>query len=126
MSSLKPTLNQADISLLKKTFASDLQNLEHSFKSVGAELEEVKTSVKINTLRLHTLERDLKTANFRLAGLEKQIAQVDKRLGKVERYTKKLYENINMIIDHFDVETLDHKKRLERVETHLQLPPLAD
>jgi len=127
MPSPKPTLNQADLNLLKKTFPTkdDFQNLEHSLKSVSAELEEVKASVKINSLCLRTLERDLKTANFRLGDLEKQFSQIAKRLMKIEHYTKKLYKNINMVIDHFNVETLDHKRRLERLEHHLQLSSLG-
>lgn len=128
MSPQKPILHQVDIDLLKKTFAtkddlkvlkSDIRNLDSRFTSVGSD-------INIMDLRLRGIEKPTKATNLRLLAVEDSIKTIEKILKTVAKNINKINKNINMIIDHFDIETIDHKKRLERIETHLHLSSLAD
>lgn len=100
MAKQKPFLNQADISLLKKAFATK------------------------EDLKAFTTKKDLEAFATK-EDLDKSLAPLRKRLKSVEKDIKKIREDINMVIGFFDREYLNLKARVERIENFLKIPPLS-
>ncbi len=79
----KPFLNQADISLLKKTFA---------------------TKKDLNSF----VTKDY---------LNKKLKPINKKLNKIDK-------TLSTTIRFFDDKVVRNSKRIDRIEDHLELPPL--
>ncbi|MBU1323376.1 hypothetical protein KKE48_04635 [Patescibacteria group bacterium] len=65
------------------------------------------------------LKIDVKSLKTGVKGLEANITGLKKDV-------KKIRKNVDIIIDSFDRENLSSNRRISRIETHLQLKPLAD
>lgn len=61
------------------------------------------------------------TLDLRLPMIEKKIGLQDK---KTNRGFKSIDKKLNMIINYFDHQDIDTRKRLNRIEVHLALSPL--
>lgn len=101
MTNQKPTLNQADIDVLIKTFVTK-DDLVNATLTVSKQLEQV---------------------DIHLDQVDKRLEQVDKRLEQVDQRFDLLEANI---ADTLAIPLQNHETRLQRVEKNLDLPPLSD
>lgn len=70
---------------------------------------------------LRDLEHEVRSTN---ADLQENYQKLEKRLKKIERNIELIKKSQNEVIDFFDKEGNMIRKRLDRVEETLELPPL--
>ena len=102
MAKQKPSLNQADISLLKKSFAT-----KNDLKSFATK-KDVKGIVK-NELKSFATKNDLKN-----------------ELEPIKKDVKRIKKDVSVMLDVFYRKDIKLKKRVSRVEEHLDLPPIPE
>lgn len=113
MKKQKPTLNQADISLLKKTFATK--------DDLKREIDPLK-----NELKSFATKADLK--NFATKDDLKSFATKDDlkiEIDPIKRDLKKIHSDLTTIINSLDREYLTLSARVRRIEAFLKIPPLT-
>lgn len=98
MAKQRPSLNQADINLLKKTFAT-----KNDLKPLKSDVREIKDDLK----------------NFATKD------GLDTKLKPIKKDIKKIKKDINTIVSFFDSEYLELKARVERIENYLKISPLT-
>lgn len=79
----------------------------------------IHDSIKPVQIDVTGLKIDLKSLKRGIKGMETNITGLKKDV-------KKIRKNVDIIIDSFDRENLSLNRRVARIETHLQLKPLAD
>lgn len=57
--------------------------------------------------------------------IEKELAPIKKDITAIKKTIAKIQENLNTVIEVFDREHLGLKARVDRIENHLNLPPLT-
>jgi flagellar capping protein FliD len=79
---------------------------------------------KINPLetRMGSFEGKLSSRDTKVDSLDKRIDALTK---KMDRGFKSVDRKLNMIINYFDHQDIDVRKRLNRIELHLGLTPLS-
>lgn len=81
-----------------------------------ADLKEVKNAAKEGTRNILTAE---------LRPLRKDVSELKSDLKDVKKDILKMRKDIDIIISLFDSEYLNLRERIERIENHLQLPPIS-
>ena len=125
MAKQKPSLNQADINLLKKTFATkdDLKSFatKDDLKTFATkdDLKPIKDSLKTFATKddFQSIKNDLKSFATK--------DDLNKKLKPIEKNIKKIKDDINMVIGFFDREYMSLKARVKRIEEFLKIPPLT-
>ncbi|MDZ7586763.1 MAG: hypothetical protein U0946_03320 [Patescibacteria group bacterium] len=103
-------LTKTDLSKIKKVVRDEVVS-ESKNTNLG-----LRSEIKLSRMQI---QDDLVTLSDRVKNLEQQSRETGKDV-------KKIRKNIDIIIDSFDRENLSLNRRVARVETHLQLKPLAD
>lgn len=111
-SDTKPTLTTADIDLLRGIFATKDDLAQFATK------DDVKEIVKEETK--HFTTKDDLTQFATREYLDKTL---DNKLAPLKKDIKKIKHDQNTIISFFDNQTIGLKKRITRIENHLDLPP---
>ncbi|HUV46934.1 MAG TPA: hypothetical protein VMW29_02250 [Candidatus Bathyarchaeia archaeon] len=111
MAKQKPTLNQADFNLLKKTFSTK-DDLNNGLKPIKSDLK--------------TLKSDVKNIDIRLVSVEKDVKGIDTRLKSVEKDVKKIKKDTSYTADYLDKNMIKFDKRTKRLENHLHLPVIPE
>lgn len=82
---------------------------------------------KLN-LRLSPIEKRLDSLEMRMSSLEKRMDSLEKRIDSLERKVNRGFKSVDRkldtVIDYFDHQDIDLRKRVTRIETHLHLAPL--
>ncbi len=60
-----------------------------------------------------------------IAPLKVKIDKIETRLSSIEKEMKKIGKDIKVVVNFFDKTYLRLLKRIERIEEHLNLPPLS-
>lgn len=85
--------------------------------------------------RLTGIEKRLDSMEIKIGSLETRIGSLEVKMGLFERKMgsldkkmnqgfKSVDKKLNVIIDYFDHQDIDTRKRLNRIELHLGLAPL--
>ena len=89
---------------------------KQDLKEIKKVVNEAIVPVKIDTAGLKV--------NF--SGLKSSVSSLEKSMLGLKKDIKKVDKKVDLVIKAFDREYLDLQKRVQRVETHLQLKPIAD
>lgn len=103
-------LTKTDLSKIKKVVRDEVVS-ESKNTNLG-----LRSEIKLTRMQI---QDDLVTLADRVKNLEQQSRETGKEV-------KKIRKNVDIIIDSFDRENLSLNRRVGRIETHLQLKPLAD
>ena len=140
----KPNLNKTDIQLLKQTFATkeDLgiiidQKLEAKFEQklapINARLGNVEKAVtginqtvagiKQETNKIKGIELEIKAIEVetkKIPGIEQET----NKISGIKQDTKKIKKDTTDLLNFFDRDLMNLRKRTQRLESHLELPAL--
>lgn len=71
------------------------------------------------------LHQDISDTKKQVSNLKKDIDHATKNTVIIKATTQRIDENLKTTTNFFDKEYLDLKKRIRRIEDHLNLPPLT-
>ncbi|MFA6532583.1 MAG: hypothetical protein WCT22_01120 [Patescibacteria group bacterium] len=92
---------------------------QSDLQAIGKVIDDRLSSSEIKlTNKIDSLETKL---TKKIDSLDKRIHSLDK---KMDRGFKSVDRKLNLIINYFDLENIDVRKRLNRIELHLGLSPL--
>lgn len=89
---------------------------KQDFSQIKKIVEQSVNSIKVD---VSGLKKDVSGLKTDVSGLKKDMTDVKKDITKIRK-------DIDVIISVFDRDYLDLRRRIDRIETHLQLKPLAD
>lgn len=73
-------------------------------------------------------QSDLQAIGKIIGSLETKMGLFERKLGSLEKETNRGFKSVdkklNVIIDYFDHQDIDIRRRLNRIEVHLSLAPL--
>jgi len=90
-----------------------------------------KTLERVLSIHLKPITETLKLLEIKVNAIEKHLDRIEGRVDTIEKEQKKQGKNLNKIqktldlaIKIFNKEDIQLRKRVERIETHLELPRL--
>lgn len=95
-------LTKTDLSQIRKIVREETETESRSLK------EELQGEVKLARIEL-----------------QKDIRELTSRVKNIEILIDKIQKDIKSIVNFFDKESLQLRKRVERIEEHLNLPPTS-
>ncbi|HLC94486.1 MAG TPA: hypothetical protein VJH96_02885 [Patescibacteria group bacterium] len=104
-------LTSDDITAIKNLINEANQPLKQDINVLKQDVKTLKQNIDI-------LKSDVNT-------LKKDVAILKKDVRKMKRDIATINKKINTIIALFDRDYMHIRKRVDRIETHLNLPPLA-
>jgi predicted nucleic acid-binding Zn-ribbon protein len=72
------------------------------------------------------LKHDVSNLKQDMTGLKQGVSKLQKDISDVKKDVTKIRKDTDLILSFVDREYLDLRKRVDRIETHLHLPTLAD
>lgn len=90
--------------------------------------ERMEARLKPVNNRLGSIDVQLKKQDNRLGGVEKQLTEQGNRLGGVEKQVKttnsrlrRVAKDVSYIAKNFDMEIVSNRRRIQRIESHLDI-----
>ena len=100
--------------LTKSDLSKIGQVVTQTFKPVKQDIGTIKQDVS-------GLKKDVGVLKTDVAGLKKDMTGVKKDVSVLKKNTKKIKTTLDDFVDYFDKSYLDHEKRINYIENHLQL-----
>lgn len=90
--------------------------VEKKLIPIRIEIEEMKKDIRV-------MQKDIRIIQEEIILINKNVRELQQEVKVIKRDTREMRISINILADHFDVESHETKSRIERLENHLKLPP---
>jgi predicted nucleic acid-binding Zn-ribbon protein len=92
---------------------------------VSKELKPLKADVAVLKSDVATIKGEITTVKGDVTDLKNDVATIKGEVTTMKGDLAKVRTDINVLVSFFDREYMDLRKRVDRIEEHLNLPPIA-